>query len=524
MALPVARESVLLHDLVLASERRTPDAVAVVIGEEQVTYSQLLDRARFVAAVLVEYGAGPEVCVGVAVDRSMDALVALLGTLLSGSAYVPFAWDMPAERIRQISAEAAIEVIVGSHGVLEQLPPTAVPLLAVAGGLRREPVSTRVEVDNAAYVVFTSGTAGRPKGVITPHRQVVSSTLARFEVFSCEPDMNYLMLAPFTFDAATAGIYFTLAAGGRLIVPTDDQIVDAGLLANIVEEYSVTHVDGVPSQYTVLATFQPKALAGLKCAILAGEALPISLARLHFAAAPNVPLFNEYGPTEGTVWSTVHRCSPEDDGPLMPIGLAIPGVRIAVLDEELDSVDSGATGELCVSGAGVARGYLNQPRLTAEQFVPDPYSSTPGARMYRTGDLGYVNGKGEFVFLGRMDNQVKVRGFRVETSEVEGRILAHPAIAAVAVVPRPTPSGTRLAACIVVRDGTAPSSANLQAFVADRLPNYMVPTVWLALPRLPLNSNGKLDRGELEEFFCSPARTDNRDDVPNPETARRPAS
>ena len=316
------------------------------------------------------------------------------------------------------------------------------------------------------------------------------------------------MLAPFTFDAAVAGIYFTLSTGGRLVVPTMEEVLDPALLADLIVREDATHVDGVPSQYAALLAYHPDAVSRVGCTILAGEQLPTALARRHYAAAPGNVLFNEYGPTEGTVWSTVHRCTQRDaeDGSasLMPIGRPIENVRVRLLDEDLVEVPAGQTGEIYIAGAGLARGYLNQPGLTADRFLPDPYGA-PGERMYRTGDLGAVNERGDLVFRGRTDAQVKVRGFRVEPGEVEAGLLAHPAVTAAAVVAYQTATGTRLAAFVEV-NSTPPTAAQLIATLSRRVPCYMIPVRWAQVDQMPLTGHGKVDRRALSESVHSLGR------------------
>ncbi|MBB5805005.1 amino acid adenylation domain-containing protein [Saccharothrix ecbatanensis] len=485
----------ILHELVYRQAARTPNAVAVTTAGADVTYRELCRRADHVAARLRRLGAGPESLVGVPTDRSTHTLAATLGVLRSGAGYVPFAADLPAQRRAHIVADAGIELFAGSADALAGVPEGRA--VVSAGEETDEDVSAPVGPDNVAYVIYTSGSTGVPKGVVTPHRQVVNSTLARYSVFP-RPCASYVMLAPFTFDAAVAGIYFTLGTGGRLVVPTADEVLDPALLAELIVRERATHVDGVPSQYAALLAYHPDAVRDVGCTVLAGEQLPAELARRHFAAAPDNALFNEYGPTEGTVWSTVHRCRPadlDDPAPLVPIGRPIENVRVRLLDDNLDEVEPGEVGEIHIAGAGLARGYLNQPGLTADRFRPDP-TGAPGDRMYRTGDLGVVDERGDLVFRGRADAQVKVRGFRVELGEVEAGLLAHPSVAAAAVVAHETATGTRLAAFVEVA-GTPPTAAQLNAVLAERVPDYMIPARWAQVDQIPLTGHGKVDRRAL---------------------------
>jgi amino acid adenylation domain-containing protein len=493
-----------LHHLIEEQAARTPDNVAATLGGTDVTYRALNEHANHVAAGLQRMGVKPETYVGVSVDRSIECLVSLLGVLKSGGCYVPFASDLPELRISHIADDANIEIITGSAKALAGF--SGINLLPAEGLMAAEAVRSPVRPDNVAYTIFTSGSTGVPKGVVTPHRQIVNSTLARFPVFP-RPCSSYLMLAPFTFDAAAAGIYFTLSSGGRLVVPTAEEARDPALLAELIINERITHVDGVPSQYAALVTFHPEVLRGLRCTILAGEALHVSLVQSHFAAAPDAELFNEYGPTEGTVWSAVHRCSRQDAGSFAPIGRPIENVRVHLLDENLDEIPPGEIGEICIAGAGLARGYLNQPAMTAERFLPNPYSDRPGRRLYRSGDLGRINERGDLVFCGRADQQVKVRGYRVEPGEVEVALMAHLSVRAAAVVAFQSSTGTRLAGFVALVDGDRLTESELAEFLSARLPEYMIPGRWQVVSELPLTSHGKVDRRLLVHWTSRLARS-----------------
>jgi non-ribosomal peptide synthetase component F len=309
--------------------------------------------------------------------------------------------------------------------------------------------------------------------------------------------MAYLVCAPLTIDAAVAGLYFAFAAGGRVVLPTDEQAQDPMLLAELIAREAVSHVDGLPSHYAALLDYHAGALRDVRCVILGGEALPSRLARKHLAEAPHADLHNEYGPTEATVWSTTHPCSAQDDGASVPIGRPIAETRVAVLTGELRPAPAGTVGEIYISGPGLARGYLGRAGLTAERFLPDPDPRNPGGRMYRTGDLGHTGPDGQLYFHGRTDHLIKVRGYRVEAQEVEAHLTEHPDVAAAAVVPNDTASGVRLVAIVAAEPGRSPRSGTLAAFLADRLPAYMIPTVWRRTEALPVAANGKVDRTSL---------------------------
>lgn len=488
-----------LHHLFERQVMQSPEHIAVTLGGARASYSELNSRANGVAFALQAAGIVSGALVGVVVDRSIDALASLLGVLKSGAAYVPVAAELPEERMNYIVERAAIKVFVGSAAALTVAElPVVRKIDAGAVASRTDSPTIADSGGDKAWVIFTSGSTGQPKGVVVNHEQIVNSTLARLDVFPL-PCSSYVMLAPFSFDASAAGTYLTLATGGRLVVPTDEQVSDPALLAELIVAEGATHLDGVPSQYAALVAFHPAALASLRCCIMAGEALHVALVDDHYAVAPATPLYNEYGPTEGTVWSAVHRCRPGERGSTAPIGRPIRGVRVYVLDQDLKPVLAGETGEIHIAGAGLAQGYLGEPSLTADRFIPNPYGDRPGDRLYRTGDLGAIDEDGNLLFRGRVDNQVKVRGFRVELEEVEAALLAHPEVAAAAVVTRQAPKSIKLVAYTVLQRTGAVTTKELSAFVRKRIPDYMVPADWHMISRLPLTPHGKIDRRRLSE-------------------------
>lgn len=486
-----ARAGHRLDTLLLSAAREHGEAVALVTDGATVTYRELLARARQLAADLRARGARPGTFVGVNVNRSADAVTALLGTLLSGAAYIPLDLQAPRTRIGEIVGQAAVELVTGPSptSVAEEFGLRPVPVPEAAP--EPPPAPAAGSPADPAYAIFTSGSTGRPKGVITPHSAVVNSTNARFAVFPWQP-MTYLMLAPLTFDAAVAGLYFTLAAGGTLVLPTEEEAKDPGLAAELVTRHGVTHLDGVPSQYAAILEFQAPALRDLTCVIVAGEALSRGLADRHQQALPHVPLFNEYGPTEGTVWSTVHRCAPGGSDPIVPIGRPVEGVGVEVVDEHLEPVGPGETGEIAICGRQLAAGYLGQPDLTAMRFLPHP--RRPGQRIYPTGDLGRITADGVLHYGGRIGSMVKVRGFRVEIGEVEGWLRAQPDVVDAVVVPERFGGTTRLVAIVVRSAWTSADRSGLRKRLAEHLPSYMVPSVWQEIDRMPLTAHGKIDR------------------------------
>ncbi|MER5741594.1 amino acid adenylation domain-containing protein, partial [Streptomyces sp. NPDC002262] len=443
--------------------------------------------------------------------------VAMLGVQRAGGAWLALDPSYPAERLRLMVAEAGCAAVVrgAAQGeLLDGALPPGTPVLE-ADGLDLAAEADRAGLDAAhpddlAYLVFTSGSTGRPKGVAVTHRTLSRSTAARAVFYGPRPP-RFLLLSPFAFDSSYAGVFWTLTFGGTLVVPDAEQVKDADLLAGLVDRHALTHTLTVPSFYRALLGRPGGPGRSLRTVVVAGEACPADLVAEHRAVLPDCALVNEYGPSEATVWATGHFCA--DDGPgSVPIGTPIAGTTVFVLDGSLRPVAAGGVGELYVGGAGVARGYAGRGGLTAERFVPDPFSGVPGARLYRTGDLVRFGAGGVLEFCGRVDEQVKVRGFRVELGEIEAVLRSAAGVTDAVVAAVAAPGGElRLAAYVVTPDGVADADG-LRAWVGERLPGHMVPVAVTVLDALPLSPNGKVDRRALpapaweaaEEGFVAP--------------------
>jgi len=507
-----------IHQLFERQVEQTPDAVAVAFEGRSLTYAEVNAQSNRLAHYLREKGAGPAVLIGLCVDRSPEMIIGLLGILKAGSAYVPLDPDYPEERIAYMINDAGMPLLLTRQRLLEKLTAGPADLICLDrdwAEIERfdaeNPVSRNHPLD-AAYIIYTSGSTGQPKAVVVSHRNAVHSTSARFSNYQ-EPVRAFLLLSSFAFDSSVAGIFWTLGQGGCLCLPTHDDARDPAALAQLIERHKVSHLLALPTLYAVLLKQALQQLQALTTVIVAGEACPNDVVKQHFAALPDVRLYNEYGPTEGTVWSSVYVAGIEDIDRVLPIGRPIDNVRLYLLDPALFPVPVGVPGELYIGGEGVVRGYLRRPDLTAEKFVPDPFGNN-GGRLYKTGDLARYRADGNIEFLGRIDHQVKIRGFRIELGEVEARLLQHVDVHEAVALAREDNSGNRqLIAYLVGNPGGSPEPDTLRDHLKATLPDYMLPNAFVFLDRMPLSANGKLDRkalpapdfcGQLQKQYVEP--------------------
>jgi amino acid adenylation domain-containing protein len=489
-----------VHELLAAQAKRPPAATAVEFEGRSLTYKELDARANQLANFLRKHGVGREVLVGLCVERSLEMVVALLGILKAGGAYVPLDPAYPADRIKYVLEDARVKVLITQEQLLPTLPSTSAAIIcldpewkAIKGESEQE-IPTDVSSEDLAYVIYTSGSTGKPKGVQLEHRSVVN--------FLCsmqrEPGLNrndvLVAVTTLAFDIAGLEIYLPLHAGARLVVASREQTYDGKLLAQLIERSGATVMQATPATWRLLfesgwtGNRQLKVLAG-------GEALPSDLARQLVECCGEV--WNMYGPTETTIWSTVYRVEGNHDR-IIPIGRPIANTKTYVLDAHRKLVPIGVAGELYVGGEGLARGYFQRPDLTAERFVTDPFSTDSEARMYRTGDLARFLPDGNIQYLGRIDNQVKIRGFRIELGEIESVLAKHAAVQTAVVVAREDQAGDkRLVAYLVHNPGAYASGTELHTFLRESLPEYMIPSAIVEMEALPLTPNGKIDRRAL---------------------------
>jgi amino acid adenylation domain-containing protein len=491
-----------LHHLFEAQSARTPERIAVVSQDHCLTYAALNARANRLAHALQKLGVGPEVCVGICVERSLELVVGLLGILKAGAAYVPLDPAYPAARLAFMLADAQLPVLVTQERLGARLPDHQAQVVYLDGD-RLASASTAnlrsgVTPANLAYVMYTSGSTGQPKGVQITHAQAVHSTQARLAYYR-DPVRCFLLLSSFAFDSSVAGIFWTLSQGGTLVLPQEGSQGDVARLADLLPQQQVSHLLSLPSLYDlVLEHASPRRLASLQTVIVAGEACPVALPTRHHARLPRTGLYNEYGPTEGTVWSSVYQSQAQECKPVVPIGRPIANMQIYLLDTRLQPVGIGLPGEVYIGGHGLARGYLKRSPLTAERFIAHPFSAVPGLRLYKTGDVARYWPDGELEFLGRLDHQVKLRGYRIEPGEIEAILTQHPAVQEAVVMAQEGVAGSlRLVAFVVLDQQQVATVAELRRFVEIHLPAYMVPAGFVLLAAWPLTPNGKIDRQAL---------------------------
>ncbi|HLZ53309.1 MAG TPA: amino acid adenylation domain-containing protein, partial [Verrucomicrobiae bacterium] len=532
-----------IHQLFEDQAGRTPDAVALAFADDTLTYRELNERANQLAGELQKLGVGPDVRVGICVRRSLEMVVGLLGILKAGGCYVPLDPEYPKERLTFMLRDAQAPVLVtrtALHGhfksevsnlkllFLDKILESKVrpndegqpasrftlhtPMLT--SGLR--PATS----GNLAYVIYTSGSTGTPKGVMVTHRNVVNFFTGMDRVLGTKPGV-WLAVTSISFDISVLELFWTLARGFKVVIQPDDDRGNGApadgqwrSLPEHILRHGVTHLQCTPSLAGtfLLAPESQAAVRSLDKLLLGGEALPVSLAKqLHEILRGE--LLNLYGPTETAVWSAAHRVEKVENP--IPIGRPIANTQVYVLDKNLQPVPAGVPGEIFIGGEGVTRGYLNRPELTAEKFIRNPFSTEARATLYRTGDLGRWRENGTIEFLGRLDLQVKIRGHRIESGEIESVLARHPAVREAVVVAREdSPGDKRLAAYVVAASAAKPAATELRRFAREKLPEAMVPSVFVFLDRLPLTPNGKVNRRllpapetarpELETAYAAP--------------------
>ncbi len=478
--------------------------MAAVFEGEQLSYRELNRRANQLAHHLRALGVGPETLVGICTQRSLEMVVGILGVLKAGGAYVPLDPAYPNERLMFMLQDTQAPVLLTQARLRGAVAESAAHLVcldsdwdAVASHREANPVSG-VRADNLAYVMYSSGSTGQPKGVMIEHQAISNHMRWVQSAFPLSESDRELQQTPFTFDVSVWEFFAPLLSGARLIVARPDRHPDSAYLVQVIAQQGITAIQVVPSMLQMLVE-EPGLTAcnSLRRVFCGGEALGGELARALLARL-DVELYNLYGPTEACIDATCWRCDRGQRTVL--IGRPLANTRSYVLDSHRHPVPIGVPGELYIGGEGLARGYLNRPELTAEKFIPNPFSREPGSRLYRTGDLARYRPDGNIEFLGRIDHQVKLRGFRVELGEIEAVLGQHPVVRETAVVAREdSPGDKRLVAYVVPLPQEGPEVGELRRYLKQKLPEHMVPSAFVMLDALPLTPSGKLDRRRLPE-------------------------
>ena len=495
------------HEAVATQASRTPDSTALIFAAQHLSY-RLLDRISDELAIeLQSAGAGKESVVGICMQRSAELVVALLAVLKSGSAYLPLDPLYPKERLEFMLGDAGVKVLLvqpdlpGPNGdnirriCLDEGWAQERGLEATAQWKGRP----RLQPENLAYVIYTSGSTGKPKGVMTSHRGLCNLVLWMQMAFPLGNDDRMLQRTAFSFDASIWEFFWPLMSGAAVVVASPAATHDSDLLVRTMIDEEVTILQIVQSLFQILLEAGPVTQCRtLRHVFCGGEAMAPSLIRRFYSCLPQAQLHNVYGPTEASMHVTHWKCPRSDQDATVPIGKPVGNTQVHIIDREMEPVPIWVWGQLVISGAGLARGYLGRPELTAERFLPNPFSKAGDERIYLTGDLARYREDGNIEFFGRIDHQVKIRGFRIELGEIEATLLKHPAVRQAAVACRQDGSGDKiLAAYIVPGDGGAPSPASLRTFLQEKLPEYMVPSAFVVLESLPFMTSGKVDRGAL---------------------------
>ncbi len=506
-----------IHHLIESHVSTAPDAPAVIADDATLTYADLNQRANQLAQALRREGLAPGEPVALLLNRTTDMIVGILGVLKAGGAYVPLDPAYPAERIAFVlddlsNAHSRVLLVTDAATVpATDIDHAVIRMSAIATMPTTDP-NVAFSPQQRAYIIYTSGSTGQPKGVEVTHRQLVHSTTARETVYD-EPFSSFLLLSSYAFDSSLVGIFWTLCSGAALVIPPNRIEQDIAAIEALVAQHKISHLLCVPSLYQLILEFaQPTALASLRVVMVAGEACPPSLVTAHHAQLPTAHLYNEYGPTEGTVWSIVYRVPQDDATTTVPIGRPIPNMRAYILDAARRPVPVGVPGELYIAGEGVALGYFDRPDLTAERFITHTFADSTTERLYRTGDRVRYLPDANIEFLGRADFQVKVRGFRVELGEIEARLSQHPAVLEAVVVTdaqlQPQNAApTQLIGYVRPGPGTHIDDSDLRGYLRAHLPDYMVPSIIVVLDDFPRTATGKVDRRALPP----PTPTDSSD-------------
>jgi amino acid adenylation domain-containing protein len=518
-----------VHEWFEEQAKRLPDAIAVDCERQQLTYKELDRRSSQLARYLQMLGVSAEVRVGISAERSLEMVVGLLGILKAGGAYVPLDPSYPAERLKFMVEDARVQVLLTQQHLLGTLPPHTAHVLCldseweVIARQSSQRVGVELSDHNLAYIIYTSGSTGRPKGAMNTHGGMRNRLLWMQELYRLNEDDRVLQKTPFSFDVSVWEFFWPLMTGARLVMSRPGGHKDPAYLVRLIQEAGITTVHFVPSMLQAfLAEPEVKRCTSLRRVICSGEALPLQF-KEQFFAQPGCELHNLYGPTEASIDVTFWECRREDGLPVVPIGRPIANTQVYVLDEWMNVMPIGIPGELYLGGEGLARGYWQRPDLTAEKFVPNPFSDIPGQRLYQTGDLVRWREAGYLEYLGRLDHQVKIRGFRIELGEIEAVLLQCPNVReSVVVVREDYPGDKRLVAYVTAKErDRGLETQELSRYLQEKLPNYMAPSAFVILDALPISPNGKIERSKLPAPEIFRPIPDLKDTVPETDVEKQ---
>ncbi len=496
-----------IHSLFEYQVTVTPNSIALVFGTKELTYAELNSKANQLAHFLSAQNIAPETLIAISTERSLEMIIGILGILKAGAAYVPLDPKSPKDRLAYMLDEIDTPFLLTQKKLVPHFPSSQKTKIfcldtdwKTIEQYSTENLDKPVEEDHLIYTIFTSGSTGKPKGVQVEHKNVANLIEAQID-FVQHPVKRFLYAYSFAFDGAVLLIYWTILQGATLVIAEEDLEKDISKVAAYIQQMQISHLLTFPSLYSLLLEHaKPNQLASLESISVAGEACPGALVKRHHKRLNNAKLLNQYGPTEATVGCSIYSTPSDFDGVKVPIGKAIKNAQLYILDDQLNKVPTGVSGEIYIGGKGVARCYLNRPDLTAERFIQNPFSSDPTDRLYKTGDLACFLEDGNIDFIGRTDYQVKLRGYRIELGEIEAIIAEHDLIRDTAVtIIGDTTESQKLVAYIVLKKDASLTNSQLRSSLAKQLPEYMIPASFVFLDNMPLTTAGKIDRKALPE-------------------------
>ncbi|MDP4147651.1 MAG: amino acid adenylation domain-containing protein, partial [Bacillota bacterium] len=492
-----------IYELFEEQVEKTPEIIAVVYEEKELSYRELNERANQLARMLRRRGVGPDKIVGIMVERSLEMIVGIMGILKAGGAYLPIDPEYPKERIEYMLEDSKVDILltqtqlVGKSEFSGNIIEIDREDLYVGDSSNLEKINTS---NNLAYVIYTSGTTGKPKGVMIEHRSVVNIMIDLQDKYPLLESDSYLLKTNYIFDVSVSEIFGWFLGNGKLVILKSQAEKDLEVIAETIINNQITHINYVPSMLNLFLMNTNKlnslVSSNLKYIIIAGEAIQKKLVKELINLKSNISFENAYGPTEATIYATKYSLIDINEERNVPIGKPLSNTRIYIVNKNNKLQPVGVPGELCISGEGLARGYLNRPELIAEKFVSNPYES--GERMYKTGDLARWLPDGNIEFIGRIDHQIKIRGFRIELGEIESQLLKHEDIKEAVVIDREDKEGNKYLCAYVVSDKEI-TVTELREHLSKELPDYMIPAYFMQLENIPLTPNGKIDRKALPE-------------------------